>query len=175
MGKPKNILTLIFCLLIPFSALPVGGIREKVVEKYTSQIGVRETDGNNNGKEIRSYLKSTGFNYPVPWCAAFVCWVLTACDLPNPQSAWSPSWFPKSKTIYRYGKGQTPQTADVFGIYYNRLNRIGHVGFIDHWGEGSYCITVEGNTNTAGSREGDGVHKKRRLKRQIDKVSRWTY
>jgi len=48
--------------------------------------------------------------------------------------------------------------------------RIAHVGFI-HAQEGDYYITVEGNTNQAGSREGDGVYKKRRPKRTIYKVA----
>lgn len=41
------------------------------------------------------------------------------------------------------------------------------------WSEGNFTITVEGNTNEAGSREGDGVYRKRRLKNQIYKISRW--
>jgi hypothetical protein len=34
-------------------------------------------------------------------------------------------------------------------------------------------ITIEGNTNEMGSREGDGVYKKRRYLRTIYKVARW--
>jgi len=148
-------------------------LRLEVAKTYTAQIGVRETLGNNDSHEIREYLSVAGFSYPVPWCAAFVAWTLTEHHIKNPKSAWSPSWFPRSKTIYTKGKGRTPRTADVFGIYYSRLKRIGHVGFIDKWTDASYCITVEGNTNSYGSREGDGVLRKRRLKEQIDKVSSW--
>ena len=69
---------------------------------------------------------------------------------------------------------KTPGKADVFGIWFQNLNRIAHVGFIDEWKDDcAFCITVEGNTNDEGSREGDGVYKKRRLKSQIYKVSRW--
>lgn len=65
-----------------------------------------------------------------------------------------------------------PKPADVFGIYFANLKRIAHVGFVDEWGD-KYLITVEGNTNEAGSNEGDGVYKKRRLISSIYQVSDW--
>lgn len=138
-----------------------------VSETYTGEIGVREELGHNDGLAIRAYLRVTGFDYPVPWCAAFVSWVLTECGVNNVASAWSPSWFPREKLV------TNPRKGDVFGLYYARKGRVAHVGFIDEWPDGDYCITVEGNTNMAGSREGDGVYRKRRLKRQVNKVSRW--
>ena len=45
-------------------------------------------------------------------------------------------------------------------------------GFIDKK-DGNYYITVEGNTNEAGSREGDGVYRKRRHIKTIYAISRW--
>ena len=46
------------------------------------------------------------------------------------------------------------------------------MGFIDEWKD-PWVITVEGNTNVLGSREGDGVYRKRRLVRTVDKVARY--
>lgn len=66
----------------------------------------------------------------------------------------------------------TPKRADVFGIYFANLKRIAHVGFIDEWGE-KQIITVEGNTNEAGSAEGDGVYRKRRPIVSIYQVANW--
>ena len=66
----------------------------------------------------------------------------------------------------------TPATADIFGIYFQEKKRIAHVGFIDQW-DGKWLITVEGNTNLSGSREGDGVYRKRRLLSSINKVARY--
>jgi len=132
---------------------------------------VREATGKNDGEQVEKYLSSTGLGKGNAWCAAFVNWTLKKCGIKTINSAWSPSWFPASKVVYENGKG-SPQTGDVFGIYFSSKKRIAHVGFIDKWGD-DYVITVEGNTNNAGSREGDGVYKKRRLKRQIYKVSRW--
>ncbi len=71
------------------------------------------------------------------------------------------------KTVYKaYKKNNIPLKADVFFIWFAEKKRVAHTGFIDRWNQ-TFAITVEGNTNQAGSREGDGVYKKRRLKRQI--------
>ena len=66
----------------------------------------------------------------------------------------------------------TPTTGDVFGLYFPEKRRIAHVGFIDQW-DGTWMISVEGNTNVSGSREGDGVYRKRRLVRTVYKVARY--
>ena len=58
----------------------------------------------------------------------------------------------------------------MFGIYFPKMKRVAHVGFVDQWGP-KEVVTVEGNTNGAGSREGDGVYKKKRLTRQIHSVA----
>lgn len=151
-------------------------VQQSVVNIYTAEIGVRELTGHNDGTRVIEYLKSANLNKGNPWCAAFVCWTYKQVKLHAVISGYSPNWFPKSNTIYTNGlaNNRTPDRADVFGIWFSSKNRIAHVGFIDNWSPtNSYCITVEGNTNNAGSREGDGVYKKRRLKSQIYKVSRW--
>lgn len=70
------------------------------------------------------------------------------------------------------GAARRPRKGDVFGIYFPDKKRIAHVGFVDSWDD-KYVITVEGNTNEAGSREGDGVYRKRRLVGSIYQVARW--
>jgi len=171
----KNTIKLIatICLLAWASVGYGQSLSERLAEVYNSQIGVTEITSN-DGVQIREYIRSTGFDQPIPWCAAFTSWCLNEANVSNPSSAWSPSWFPESNTIRRGISGDTqPAQGDVFGLYYKRLGRIAHVGFIDRWGDGSWVVTVEGNTNTDGGREGHGVYKKRRLKRSIYKVSRW--
>ncbi|SDN17799.1 hypothetical protein SAMN05421813_1632 [Daejeonella rubra] len=66
----------------------------------------------------------------------------------------------------------TPGTGDIFGIYFPDKKRIAHIGFIDQWQE-DWVITVEGNTNMEGSREGDGVYRKRRPVKSIYQVARY--
>ncbi len=56
--------------------------REAILSLARSQIGVSETDGPNNGPEIRFYLKwcvrKLAFLHlgPSDWCAAFVSWAV---------------------------------------------------------------------------------------------------
>lgn len=149
-------------------------VTQRLAEIYNAELGVREA-GRNDGPRIREYLAYAGFYSPAPWCAAFVAWCHGQAGVENPESAWSPSWFPNNKTIYKRGTSTNEQPAqgDVFGLYYPNLGRIAHVGFVDQWDYGSWVVTVEGNTNAGGGREGHGVYKKRRLKRSIYKVSRW--
>lgn len=66
----------------------------------------------------------------------------------------------------------TPRTGDIFALFFPEKNRIAHAGFIDQW-DGTWLITVEGNTNLSGSREGDGVYRKRRLVRSVYQVARY--
>lgn len=151
--------------------------REKVKQTYTDQIGVREETGNNDGFMIRQYLASTGLTEGYAWCAAFVHWSLAQAGIRGPaiHPAYSPSWFPGNKIIYHNGTVRlTPLPGDVFGIYFSSKQRIAHVGFIDSWNpDKNFTTTVEGNTNGAGSREGDGVYRKYRNKRQVYQVAVW--
>jgi hypothetical protein len=135
-------------------------------------IGKKETLGTNDSHEIRMILKSVGIDVPAFYCAAYVSWGLTEIGVCNPRTAWSPSLFPKSHTIDL--RTQIPQPADAFGVYYNNLKRIAHAGVVKRWPRGTdYFISLEGNTNDNGSRNGDGFYEKRRPKRTVSKVSRW--
>lgn len=148
--------------------------RLKVKSIYERQIGVRELTGRNDGKSVEVYLKYVKLQKGNPWCAAFVCWTFGKAEIKNPQSGWSPDLFPVKAVIYSRNARDnlSPEQGDVFGIYFPDKKRIAHVGFVHTWGSAE-VITVEGNTNQAGSREGDGVYRKRRLTGQIYKVSRF--
>ncbi|WP_053405172.1 hypothetical protein [Persicobacter sp. CCB-QB2] len=147
-------------------------IRDELDSTFLLQVGVREATGKNDGPEVEMYLASCGLGKGFAWCGAQMNWGFLENDLVPPKSAaWSPSWFPNDKVIYKKGKsltGKPPQKSDVMGIYFASKKRIAHVGHVHRWPPDSdYTITIEGNTNGAGSREGDGVYKKRRLKRQL--------
>lgn len=174
MAKNNNLIFYILLVAFVFSSSLLHA-QLRVSDIYSKEIGVRERTGNNDGQRVEEYLRSCNLKKGNPWCAAFVTWTFKQAKVDAIVSAYSPSWFPNKSTIYTKGvKGnKTPQKADVFGIYFSNKGRIAHVGFIDVWEDNSYCITVEGNTNDEGSREGDGVYRKRRLKSQIYKVSRF--
>lgn len=78
----------------------------------------------------------------------------------------------KADHLSYHTRSLIPKPADVFGIYFANLKRIAHVGFVDEWGD-KHVITVEGNTNEAGSAEGDGVYRKRRPIASIYQVANW--
>ncbi len=170
----------------------------RVKEIYTSQIGVREK-GINAGPEVEKYLKYVGLAKGNPWCAAFVCWSLGKAGVENPRTGWSPALFGNRRIIWASGEQGTkskeqrlvgskleglfqksvdgidpagPGAGDVFGLYFPEKGRIAHVGFVDEWKE-AWVTTVEGNTNVVGSREGDGVYRKRRLVRSLYRVARY--
>lgn len=172
MAKNKNLLLYLLFLAGSISATCKVNT---VAEIYTSQLGVRELSGRNDGKQVEMYLKSANLSKGQPWCAAFITWTFKEAGVKAVVSGYSPSWFPNKNVVYIKGgdNNKSPQQSDVFGIYFPSKKRIAHVGFIDQWSEGNFTITVEGNTNEAGSREGDGVYRKRRLKNQIYKISRW--
>lgn len=172
MGKIKII---VFNLLFIVCGTCVAVNQNSVANIYRHEIGVRELTGHNDGVRVEQYLASCHLTKGNPWCAAFVTWSYKQAGIKTVISGYAPNWFPTSSVIYSRRKkgGSIPGTADVFGIYFPSKKRIAHVGFIDDWPAGSFAVTVEGNTNEAGSREGDGVYRKRRLKSQIYKISRW--
>jgi hypothetical protein len=141
---------------------------ENLSETYHKYIGITKK---NNPETVAIFLKSCGLKGDYDWCAAFATQCHIEAGVKAIKSAWSPDWFPESNTIYTRGaKGNaTPSRCDVLGLYYEDKGRLGHVGFIEEWSEGDYCVTVEGNIGG----DGGGVFKKKRLKNQIYKVSRW--
>lgn len=150
-----------------------GNLREKLKKVYSSQIGVREKTGKNDGVQVEQYLKYTGLVKGYPWCAAFVCWSYGQAGIPNPKTAYCPALFTSKYVIYKSHQViKLPVSGDIFGIWFSNLKRIAHTGFVDSWSE-KFVITVEGNTNDALSRDGDGVYKKKRLRSQIHSVARY--
>lgn len=154
----------------------VEDIRKKIQEAYTKELHVRELTGNNDGERVEEYLKTVKLKKGQPWCAAFVASIFYWNGVQAPLSGWSPSWFPDTNVIWsRINGGIEPKTGDVGGLYYQSKGRIAHVFFIDDWGkqDANFVITVEGNTSLKGDREGQGVEKLRRFKKEIFKVSKW--
>lgn len=170
----KTILTILFFFFVSFLYSQCEDIRVCIKNSYDSQVGIRELTGNNDGKEVEKYLASCGLKKGFPWCAAFVNWNLLECgislDISGP--AYVPSYFKKSWLVYERGSinKRPPQSGDLIGIWFESKGRLAHIGFFDR-SEGDFYIIVEGNTNEEGSREGDGVYRKKRLKKQIHSIS----
>lgn len=131
-----------------------------VIATATAEIGVKEV-GNNRGRRVGQYLSICNLPEGYAWCAAFVCWCLEQCYVESPRNAMAAVVSTKN-IVYKKNKGhQLPPVQDIlaFGLWYQNLNRIGHTGIITNY-QGNTAITIEGNTNGSGSRDGDGVHQK---------------
>lgn len=163
-----SILLLLFCY-------HTGVSQTRLTEIYSSQVGVREIPaGSNWGPAVKQYLHSVKINFPAAWCAAFVHWCLDSAGIPNAVTAWSPTAQNSKNLIWYHNKFyEDPQPGDVFCLWFPKLRRIAHTGFYDHRINASIYQTVEGNTNEAGSREGDGVYRKYRSFRATYSISRW--
>lgn len=162
--------------LVFMSAFAIENTTRKELNDYLhTQLHVRELTGKNDGPEVEKYLAATGLGKGHPWCAAFTTYNLNAFNIPNPKSAWSPSWA-MSKDIVWQPKGNKANNkvlpGDCFTLFYPKLNRVGHVGFVVDE-TFSHFITIEGNTNDGGSREGDGVYKKKREKSKVHAVTNY--
>ncbi len=168
---------LVFVICVALVSRSVGGenneVRHKLIANLESQLNVRETSPN-RGYMVDKYLHSVGVNVPAPWCAAFVSYNLQQMNIPNPRSAWSPDYAQAKDIIYKAKKVTVPALAgDVVTYYYPQLKRVGHVGFYCMKDPSGYVITIEGNTNGGGSREGDGVYKKKRELGKIYAITRY--
>lgn len=168
---------LVFVICVALVSRSVGGekqaVRVMLATALHAQLDVRET-APNSGPEVDCYLRSVGINQPAPWCAAFVSYNLQQFHVTHPKSAWSPD-YAKEKDVIWTNKNviAQPKTGDVVTFYYPHLQRVGHVGFFIERDKSGYFITIEGNTNGAGSREGDGVYKKKRDPAKVHAISRY--
>ena len=120
--------------------------------------------------KIRDRVSS--IRYQVSRCGAINPNALSSGNFDGITLAGRCSYPPQAQVGGGFCAHVVPSTGDVFGLYFPEKGRIAHVGFIDEWKD-PWVMTVEGNTNVLGSREGDGVYRKRRLVRTVDKVARY--
>lgn len=168
---------LVFVICVALVSRSVGGetneIRGQLISTIESQLNVRET-APNQGYMVDKYLRSVGVTVPAPWCAAFVSYNLQQYKIPNPCSAWSPNYAVTKDAIYKAKMSTAnPMAGDIVTFYYPHLKRVGHVGFYCRKDPTGYIITIEGNTNGGGSREGDGVYRKKREMSKIYAITRY--
>jgi len=140
---------------------------------YVSDIGVMELTGNNDGVRVEQLQKNCNVPKGSAWCACFVRWWFDACGVKTTITAWSPSAHNKNNVVWKQGWKKELQAADVFTLYYVKLGRIGHTGFVDRRVNETTVETVEGNTSPGGSREGQGVYRRKRAINSLYSITRW--
>lgn len=142
---------------------------------YLKEVGVRELTGNNDGSRVEEYQKNAGISKGQPWCAAFVKWCFDQAGIPTTINGWAASAHNKSNLVWFKQKLiKEPRAGDTFTLYSATLKRISHTGFFHQRINEALYISVEGNTNAGGSRDGDGVYMRKRSFHSTYSISRWT-
>lgn len=152
-------------------------ISAKIAQIARAEIGVTEEPRNSNrGKRVDEYKAATWLDpkQAWAWCAAFVCWVLrqsgiketATFKLPRTASAWDfINWSlaqDKTTTTLRNPKSKDIAPGDIV------VFRFSHIGIATSYANSNGDFyAVEGNTNGAGGREGDGVYLKTRNISQV--------
>lgn len=136
----------------------------RLLTTAASQIGYREgrsSSGSwNNDNAFGKWYGTNG----VAWCAQFVSWAAAAADIPEtviPKHQYTPTgwnWF-----TARDRDVTTPRAGDIFYVYgyvsSEGRSRVHHVGIVEKVLSGGRIQTIEGNTNTSGSAQGNGVYR----------------
>lgn len=133
---------------------------KKMIALARTQVGYKE--GVRNKQKYADEVPTLEWAQNQPWCATFMSWLAmkTGASKLYPRTASCDAggdWFKKQGRWSEY----PAVGAQVFFGYPKDLN---HTGIVYDYDD-TYIYTIEGNTNDSGSREGDGVYYKKRLRR----------
>lgn len=140
-------------------------IAKDIINLANSQVGVREV-GFNSGKEVESYQKAVDNKaMREAWCMAFVQWVIKkVCAQYGIKTVLYPS--ENCQQVYIHTMPRYQSSVPVVGGAFIHQSRTvsykGHTGIVTGKARAGVFPATEGNTNKAGSSEGDGVYKKYR-------------
>ncbi len=133
---------------------------KNVLDTADSQMGVQETPRrSNNGPEVRAYLRATGLGPGHPWCAAFLAWCVQQVEIANRMDI----AFPKTAScdvILEFARRHDilfteAEKGDVFLVMASQHDAT-HTGFVKTTSRTRFT-TIEGNSNSSGTREGQSV------------------
>lgn len=152
---------------------------EAVLDEAKRYLGVVEIPKlSNRGLTIDYWLNECGIPLGNPWCAAYATNVLRqALGRGNPVYLTGSvqrmvDW---AKTLQPIGVWQDkPAVGDLFVIYFPSMKRFGHVGFVTSLVDENTFTTIEGNSNSDGSRDGYGVVSNKRKVTELIKFIRWS-
>jgi hypothetical protein len=155
----------------------------KTLEIVRTQLGVSEQGGDNRGPEVNEYLREAGVPSGNPWCAALMNWCAKkAADVLGvkspleevPIQAYVQSYFEHFKKKGKIVEAKDAKPGDLIVLFYPSLKRYGHIGIVTSIDlKSGLAYTIEGNTNSAGSREGNVVAAKTRAITPNAKFLRW--
>jgi len=129
---------------------------QQVIDLAKSQVGYREGFSGGHWNNIEKYAAQVpGLEWAngYAWCDVFVCWCLYTAGLRGfPIAAYTGTSIAGWKAQGRWG--DTPRVGAQ--VFFGNNEHTGLVGSFD----AINIYTIEGNTNTSGSPEGDGVYAK---------------
>jgi hypothetical protein len=156
---------------VPGTDVATGPLLDGTLNVAESQVGVMEVPaGSNRGPQVDEYVRRVGCNPAdqLPWCAAFVYY----CFDESAKALGRSNPLVKTAGVLDHwaaaGQRGTPRISGEQATQNPDLIRPGHIFVIDtggghgHMGlvrevTGGTLVTIEGNTNDGGSREGVGV------------------
>lgn len=157
----------------------------RALEIAISQIGVmEEPPGSNRGPQVDRYVRSVGLNPSgkFAWCAAFTyfCFDEASKEInrANPviktggvMAHWNQAGTRGVPRITKDRAVNNPSLVQPGHLFIISIGSkgLGHTGIVERV-DGGKLITIEGNTNDGGSREGVGVF--RRAARKIADINR---
>lgn len=167
---------------VPDAFITTDLLLAEVIRVASAEDGVKEDPaiGQNRGHRVDQYITVTGLNpaanppHGYPWCACFVYWcfhqaffnlhVVNPCTrTAGVVSHWNKT---KGKKVLAAAV-HADHTLVTPGMIFCKSDDVhSHTGIVIHTTDAG-IVTVEGNTNQAGSREGDSV--------VVGKTRSWDY
>lgn len=140
---------------------------ERVLQAMAYLCDVRQVDedrGPNSGDFVDDFLREAGGLGPgYPWCAASINWCCEMLEVPNPAKADAAVVGWKNWAVAQ-GRRRAAPARGLLCYWLNR-DQTGHIGIVSNFlADKNHVLSIEGNTNAAGSREGDAIARKQRPK-----------
>ena len=171
---------------VPSAAQTPSALSEAAVAFAETQIGVMESPlGSNRGPEVDRYLRAAGLDPSTgdfPWCVAFThfCYQSAAAQVggPNPHvrtagvlDHWNKAAkVPNAIRVTTKEAVASPARVTPGSLFIMDFGKgVGHSGLVVEVAGGK-LVTIEGNTNDSGTRNGIGVF--RRTARKIADINK---
>lgn len=158
----------------------ITSLLEQILTAARKYIGQTETKGNTGfiDKTFQKQMESVGWNKTQSWCAYFseLAWkegfsghpLLAALDkLFSPSATATYANFSGS-TLFKNGSKPKP---GALVVWRHGKGWQGHIGIVEEVLPNNSFISIEGNTNQAGSREGVAVLRKTRKLGELYKAN----
>ncbi len=154
-------------LLITDSAWEGFSVQERALQiarYFADTLKLRE-HGVNRGFWVERFLSAVGLGGGYAWCAAFVYWCIKNAGWSGKLTGGAAvrNWIRWARETNRIVPHSQIKRGMIFAFMTNQTQ--GHMGFVvrsEKRGGDIIIHTIEGNTNRAGSREGDGVYRRER-------------